>query len=311
MERDEGTGGAAATRRTRSARWVRLAALGFGAIGALAAALFVFEGTREDWRTPEFAVEPGAVREPPIDELRVLAFNVAKAEFRRGGSFADVERVERELDELVHAIEAERADVVCLSEVVLECGPAPLDQVEYVTRAAKLPFRAASANYSFGWPFFRIRSGNAVLSRVPLRALETVQLAGAKPFWNPTNNRRALFCELELGGEVVLVGSLRNDSYDLATNAVQTREILDWLGGRSAVLAGDFNAEPHDESFGILAASGRFTGFADGPPTFPSSAPRRRIDHVLAPASWTLVEQHVVRIGNSDHLAVAATFRVR
>ncbi|MCK6445633.1 MAG: endonuclease/exonuclease/phosphatase family protein [Planctomycetes bacterium] len=273
-------------------------------------ALFAYEGLNPSWRTPEVARGAGDELAAPIRELRVVALNVAKARFYEDGEFTDAQRVRAELDAIGRALIAERADLVFLSEVVLECGPEPLDQVEHLARVGRFPFRAASENYSFGLPFFRIRAGNAVLSRVPLRALETVQLAGGKPFWSPTNNRRALFCELQLGYAPVIVGALRNDSFDLANNLVQTREILDWVGARPALLAGDFNAEPHDESLRLLEASGRFIGLAGGPPTFPSSAPRRRIDHVLAPASWTLVEQHVVAIGTSDHLAVVASFRV-
>jgi endonuclease/exonuclease/phosphatase family metal-dependent hydrolase len=119
-----------------------------------------------------------------------------------------------------------------------------------------------------------------------------------------------LWCELELDGAPLLVGSVRNDSRDLANNLVQTRELLDYVGARPALLLGDFNAEPTDASMRLLVETGRFTGLFHGPPTFPSTRPKRRIDHVLAPASWTVIGQHVVAAGNSDHLAVVSTFRL-
>jgi endonuclease/exonuclease/phosphatase family metal-dependent hydrolase len=58
-----------------------------------------------------------------------------------------------------------------------------------------------------------------------------------------------------------------------------------------------------------LRATKHFIGF-DDVPTFPARAATRRIDYVLAPNTWTLIEQHVVDIGTSDHLAVVATFRL-
>ncbi|MCE9596239.1 MAG: endonuclease/exonuclease/phosphatase family protein [Planctomycetes bacterium] len=276
----------------------------------VALAAFAYNGLNTSWRAPEFVSTGAEARRGPYRELRVMAFNAAKARFYEGGEFRDVQDVAAELDAFAAVIERENCDLVQLSEIVQECGPEPLDQVDYLARKGAFAFRAASENYSFGLPFFRIRSGNALLSRVPLRALETVQLAGSTPFWSPTDNRRVLWCELELGGEPLLVASVRNASRDLANNLVQTRELLDYVDVRPALLLGDFNAEPQDASLQLLRASGRFTGFADAPATFPSSSPRRRIDHVLAPAGWTLVEQHVVAAGRSDHLAVVATFRL-
>lgn len=296
---------AATSRRVRIVRRV-LSVLAATVIGVGLA--FVLNGTSEAWRTPESGVvallEPRASRR----ELRVMAFNAAKCGFFAGGRFVEREVVTAELDAIALAIVREDCDLVVLSEVVLECGPEPLDQVVYLAQHTGLQHFAASENYSFGVPFFRIRSGNALLSRWPLKALETQQLAGGAPFWNPTNNRRALWCEVELASGPLLVAALRNDSFDLANNLVQTREILAWHGERPALLAGDFNAEPHDPSLELLRSSGRFSGLVDAPPTFPTHAPRRRIDHVLAPAPWTLLEHHTLTIGTSDHLAVVSTF---
>lgn len=299
-----------ASSSSRLGRIVRRVVFALGSLVLVTAIAFVLNGTSDAWRRPESGFV--AMSEPPTArrELRVMAFNAAKCGFFAGGRFVEREVVTAELDALAQAIVSEDCDLVVLSEVVLECGPAPLDQVAYVAEHARMAQYAASENYSFGVPFFRIRSGNALLSRWPLKALETQQLAGGAPFWNPTNNRRALWCEVELPKGPLLVAALRNDSFDLANNLVQTREILTWLGERPALLAGDFNAEPQDASMEFLRSSGRFTGFVDAPPTYPTRAPRRRIDHVLAPAAWKLLEHHVLTIGTSDHLAVVATFAI-
>jgi endonuclease/exonuclease/phosphatase family metal-dependent hydrolase len=280
------------------------------AIGALFLALFVANGLDRSWRVPVIVHGSAPLAPPPGQELRVFAFNAAKCGFHHGGlEFASAEEVRARLDRIASSIRAEEADLVALSEVVFEAGPVPLDQVAYLAEAAGFARHVSAENYSFGLPFYRIRSGNALLAKVELHTPEVLQLAGGTPFWAPTGNRRALFVELELDGHPLLVGSLRNDSFDLANNLRQTRELLAHIGARPALLAGDFNAQPHDDSLRELAATGAFTALATSPPTFPTRAPTRRIDHVFAPATCTLVEHHVVDTGVSDHLAVVATFR--
>jgi endonuclease/exonuclease/phosphatase family metal-dependent hydrolase len=192
----------------------------------------------------------------------------------------------------------------------MESGPGSVDQVEELARLCGFARFAAGENYSFGWPFLRIRSGNALLSRFPIDALETEQLPGGRPFWEPTNNRRVLWCDVEIDNRRYLAGSVRDDSFDLVNNLAQTRVLLERAGGRPTILAGDFNAEPGSEPISALRSSGRFVFAADGEPTWPASAPRRRIDHVFAPLGWELLEHRTVAIGESDHLAVLAAFRL-
>lgn len=288
---------------------MRRAALAGAVAFALLAGTFLYNGVNSAWREPEFTARDGGSITPAANRtVRVMAFNAAKCRFYEGGAFTERAVVEAELDALAAAIADERCDLVFLSEVVFECGPQPLHQVEALVERTGFAWHASGENYSFGWPFFRVRSGNALLSNIPMRALETMQLTGARPFWNPTNNRRVLWCELVFEGESVLAGSIRNDSFDLANNLAQTQEIVAFIGERPALLAGDFNAEPHDASMLLLGDTQRFIGLTSEPATFPASAPRRRIDHVLAPRTWTLVEQHTRRIGSSDHLAVVAEF---
>jgi endonuclease/exonuclease/phosphatase family metal-dependent hydrolase len=294
--------------------WIRRAALALGAAVLAVVVLFAWNGLGTPWRTPAVYRTAAPVLDGPAGEVRVLALNLAKGGFHRGGlDFADTAHVRARLERVAEAIRAADVQLVLLSEVVHAADPAPVDQSAYLAAACGYAFRATSDNYSFGVPWYRIRSGNAVLSRVPLRPVAVQDLAGSGPFWNPTNHRRALWCEVRIGEEWLLVGSLRNDSYDLANNARQSREILDFAAGRPALLGGDFNAEPHDESMRLFAASGAFTPVVAAPPTFPVDAPadaRRRIDHVLAPAGWELVEHRVLDTGASDHLAVVATFAV-
>jgi len=282
---------------------------------ALGAALFAFEGSRRDWRVPSSGTLAHAARASidvePVRNLRVLALNAAKCGFyRRGLQFASVAEVRETLERIANAIRAEAPDLVFLSEVVMESAPHGLDQVVELARACELPHWAASENYRFGVPGWRIRSGNALLSRFELRPLEVVQLARARPVWNPTGNRRALLVEARIGGAWLQCASIRNDSFDLANNGVQVEQLLGVLGERASLVAGDFNAEPGTPPMERWMRSGRFIGFAAEPATFPAEAPTRRIDYVLAPAGWRLIEQRVVDTSASDHLAVVASFEL-
>jgi len=295
-------------RRRRALAW------GVAVVAPAGATLLLFaaNGLSRAWRVPASGVVDAAPDPASgAGEVRVMAWNLAKCGFHRGGlSFAPPAEVRARLGEVAALIAAEDPDLVFLSEVVMEAGPAPVDQVRELAELAGFPWWAAGENYRFGLPFFRIRSGNALLSRRPLRALEVQQLAGERPFWNPTNNRRVLWCEVELGSAPLLVGSVRNDSFDLATNELQVEELLERVGERPALLAGDFNAEPEDPPMRLLHASGRFADEPAGAPTHPSHRPRRRIDYVLAPQGWERIEEHVVASELSDHRPVVATFRL-
>ncbi|MBQ4006908.1 MAG: endonuclease/exonuclease/phosphatase family protein, partial [Muribaculaceae bacterium] len=84
-----------------------------------------------------------------------------------------------------------------------------------------------------------------------------------------------------------------------------------------AILAGDFNAPPHDPTIQQLLAQWTDCTPADQP-TFSTSKPSEKIDYILtrptpscpagtATSSWRIVESHVIHTILSDHFAVIAT----
>ncbi|MCP5020483.1 MAG: hypothetical protein GY930_01795 [bacterium] len=245
-----------------------------------------------------------------------MAFNLAKGFVYDGGlDFKTEEQITSWLDEVAALVIAEEVDLLFLSEVVFEAGPCPINQVTYLAEAAGFHAWAYGDFYSFGIPGYRMRSGNAILSRFPLKALEVQQLAGARHFWNPHGTRRLLWAEIELGGaQPLLVGSGRNETFIRVNKPVQVRQILDRLkteGDRPVLLAGDFNDTPTSESFRLWRGSGRFQGVFDGKPTWPARAPRRRIDSVLVPIAWPeLVGERVLDVKLSDHRPVVVVTRL-
>ena len=180
-----------------------------------------------------------------------------------------------------------------------------MNQPEFLARACGLPFVVTGENYNVGVPFFRVAGGNAILSRFRLTPVANFDLAGRKPFWVTSNNRRALAASAELGGEPVLLVALHNDSFDMRNNTVQMRQVLDFVGDRPVIVAGDFNNRPNDRSIQMIHASGKFAGAFDGPPTFFEGDRKERIDYIFVPAGWELVDHRVARaVSGDDHAAV-------
>ena len=282
-------------------RWRRLLAAAASLV-LLLLALFLWNGIEDSWMIPESGVTSHSAVEPG-EHLTIMAWNLAKCDFHQGGlDFKSTDAVRDRLDEIAEVVHSENVDLLFVSEVVLEAAPCLVNQVEYLAEQAGFHAWCYGDNYSFGLPFVRIRSGNAILSRFPLTADRVEQLRGETSVWNPTGARRVLWAEVELGGKSLACASIRNDSIDLENNAAQTADILAELGPEPVLIAGDFNAEPGDEPMELWRESGRFRGVFDGPATYPAKAPYRRIDTVLVPQTWPAgATSRVLDVDLSDH----------
>jgi endonuclease/exonuclease/phosphatase family metal-dependent hydrolase len=278
--------------------------------------LFVINGTLlSHGDTPYTEV----VSDPPADSLgdrdpliiKVLAFNIAKCfAFREDLSFDDVGAVAGRIERIAELINAEQPDFVFMSEVFTECGPCPINQASSLAKKTGMHVWAFGENFNFGFPFCRIVSGNVILSRWRIESIANSSLAGRQPFYVAKNNRRVLWCATDIGGRRVLLASIHNDSFERANNQRQMQQILDYAGDQPAILAGDFNAEPDWPSIELIRKSGRFSGAFDGPLTFPSDRPTRRIDYIVVPASWDMLDHRVIESDVSDHLPIVSRFRV-
>jgi len=244
-------------------------------------------------------------------EVTIVAYNVAKGFAHKGGvRFESRATVEAKVRRMAEVVRAERPDFVFLSEALTECAPCPVDQVELIARECGLPFVATGENYNVGVPFVRVVGGNAVLARTPLAAVANIDLAGRKPFYVTGNNRRALVVSAEIGGQAVLLAALHNDSFDMRNNEAQARQLLEYVGDRPAVVAGDFNNRPGERSMRAFRESGKFGGAFDGPPTFFEGDRKERLDYVLVPPAWELLDHRVVPDDTSDHRPLVCRFRV-
>ncbi len=244
-------------------------------------------------------------------QLKVLAYNIAKGFCHKGGiKFDDEAAVRQRMLDIASVIREQDPDLVFLSEAVFECGPCPVNQVELIAEEAGFDHWIFGENYNLGLPFYRIVGGNAILSRTPIEPVDNPSLAGRKPFYVTKNNRRVLWGRLKINGSDLLLGSIHNDSFDIKNNKRQMQQILDYIGERDALLAGDFNSKPHLPPIELVKKSEKFSGKFDGAMTFPAHAPDRLIDFIFAPARWQLVNHQVLDDETSDHRAVVSVFKV-
>ena len=114
----------------------------------------------------------------------------------------------------------------------------------------------------------------------------------------------------EIGGKAVLMAALHNDSFDMRNNEAQVRQLLEFVGDRPAVLAGDFNNRPENASIKLIRASGKFGGAFDGPPTFFEGDRQERIDYILVPPGWELLDHRVIEDDTSDHRPLVCRFKL-
>jgi endonuclease/exonuclease/phosphatase family metal-dependent hydrolase len=278
--------------------------------------LFVINGTLlADNETPIMLRTGHPASAPRIEngtvDLKIMSYNIAKLfVHKRGFAFESPENITARLKRMSDLINAENPDIVFLSEAVRECTPIPINQIESLAKSTGMYLWVFGENYNFGLPFYRIVGGNAILSKWQIEPLSNISLVGRQPFYVSKNNRRALWCKLHIGKKEILLASLHNDSYSRKNNLAQVQQLLEYMGDREAVWAGDFNAAPGEPPIEFLRKSGKFTGVFDGPFTFPSDKPKEVIDMIFAPPSWQIISHKVIQSNASDHLPVMTVFRL-
>lgn len=166
--------------------------------------------------------------------------------------------------------------------------------------------RATGMVCSFG-PAFHLglgRYGNAVLAATPARRKQVHRLPGeGEP-------RAALEVELEMEGRPLTLFCTHlglSETARLSQAAALAAAVRRARG--PAVVVGDFNAAPEAPEVQLLLAAGLAHATPPVEPTFPSEAPRHRIDCILLSTELTSLECRVISSLASDHFPVAAEVR--
>lgn len=155
--------------------------------------------------------------------------------------------------------------------------------------------------------------GNAVLTRLDVREVTVERLPRGR---DPMHRSQvAVVLGLADGRELAVVAThlshvdLRGDTRLPQTQAVAATAARMTSRGLPTVVAGDLNAEPGSpelDTFAELVTS----ALDSSRPTYPASAPRERIDHVLVSSGLTVVRAEVLPDELSDHRFLRVVLRL-
>ena len=263
-------------------RWTRAGALVSSALSMVAVVVGVLIGG------PSIGIGPS-----PAD-VRIVDYNVHTAVDVRG---------QLNPEAIARVIQAQRPDVVILQEVSRGWAVSgSVDVAEWLSQRLDLRYvYAPAADYGFG---------NTILSRFRILATGWGYLPkGVGPM-----DRSWVRAVLDVGAgrRLTVIGTHLHHRHDVPdddrTRLDQIGELLAvWGGSGHAVIAGDMNAEPDTEEIDRFRSAGLFAAGDLSVPTYPSIAPRDRIDYVFGSRDVFLSDAVIVPSTASDHLAVAAT----
>ncbi|MDF3131043.1 endonuclease/exonuclease/phosphatase family protein [Kiritimatiellaeota bacterium B1221] len=281
--------------------------------------------------------QPPPQRAP--DTLRLLTYNIAHgrgpalgAKNTDGGNAA--EKRER-LVRIGQEIESLGADIVFLQEVDFNCWWSHnMDQAAIIAEAAGFEIIARQRNIDTGLPVFRRYDfGNALLSRLPISEVKRLKFPAYSELEAIfAGNHDGLIAKVQLSEEeaVLVVGlHLEVRSEDIRVEAAAEIIGLQRETSLPMLLMGDLNSTPPGMPDAQTSAVGQnavellesFGEFQRRPIrgqgshhhfTFPSEAPRRKIDWILPDRNWRIQEYRILHgMKQSDHLPVLSTVRKR
>jgi len=231
-------------------------------------------------------------RPEPI-RLRVLSYNIHHGE-GTDGHF--------DLPRLAEVIRSARPDLVALQEV--DVGTERSGGVDQARELGRLT--GMQACFGEAMPYRGGSYGEAILTRLPTIESWVVPLpasAGYEP-------RAAIAVRARAtpgGPELIFVGTHLDHTQDAANRVAQAGVLIRVFAHEEpglVLLAGDLNAVPDADPMPALFAEFLDTDGERARPTYPSEAPERRIDYVLArpPGAWRVVSTEVLQAEvASDH----------
>ena len=260
------------------------------------------------------------------DTFRVAAWNIAHARGPDGTSNWTGPREQR-LNDIADLIATWDADVVVLNEVDFDCTwSGRVDQAAWIADRAGYPHHVTQRNYDVSLPFFRLRFGNAVLSRWPISRAQRVELPHVAQWEAMLIGRKdALRVTVQRDQQPVRVLAVHLDVRDRDVRQDSVPRLLRFASGDKPplVVAGDFNCkliEVNGQPAGpdVTGSAGtrllEEAGLAWVPPeaqaalggSFPAKQPNRLIDYILADPRLPMTRLEVVDSTLSDHRPLVA-----
>jgi len=244
----------------------------------------------------------GACAGAPKHVVRVLSYNIHHGE----GSDGEID-----LQRIARVILDQEPDIVALQEVDVHTRRASgTDQAEVLARLTGMEKAFVGAMRYQGGLY-----GEALLSRLPILGIDQHRLPsplGGEP-------RTVLDVELRLGEGLSSITVLATHlDHEFPGNRSAATEYIDRFlvpeEPHPTLLIGDLNSVPDSIAMQRLWGRWRDASAKNPAPTYPASAPDRKLDYVLylPEERWEIFDQQVVdEVHASDHRPILVIMRLR
>lgn len=285
---------------------------------------FAFHRLIADSRSLQVVELPLTVEKAPKGAaLRIGAYNIAHG---RGGKLGEsnwtsTTRKEGEvhLQKIITQIKASKLDVLVLNEVDFDANwSGGYNQAQFIAEQTGFPHLACLANIDIDLPFFDLQFGNAILSKLPLEGIESIELPPVKR-WEPllAGKKNALEATINWNGKPITFVAIHIETRSQETR-LQSVEVLSERIQKTDtpfVLLGDFNSQRINtgtSAVDFLLEKQAFTTDVDSESwkTFPSESPDRGIDWILVNDPIEIRNTQVVSSNLSDHLMITAEIQI-
>jgi endonuclease/exonuclease/phosphatase family metal-dependent hydrolase len=226
-------------------------------------------------------------------DFRVVTYNVKKG---------------NPIEPIIEELRAQNADIILLQEIDDKTSRSGyVDQTQVLAKALSM-----NAFYSPSYEEFEGKTGQAILSRFPLRDGQIVDLE------NSRNIAAAATIEVEgvsirffsvhLSSNMKKLGEMVPESLEArAREATRIAELArqagDWV-----IVGGDFNTSPSTEPYNILSTFLQDVGTKEA--TLPAAFPMFSFDHVMASKELEGHKAFVGPLGVSDHRMVIVDLKL-
>ena len=203
------------------------------------------------------------------------------------------------LDMLVQVVSRESPDVLVMQEVVRGW------MIDEQHDALGVLSERLGMPYVFG-PNIGDLYGNAILSRYPMSDVKRIHFAVQPSLKHQPRGAIGV----RVGGVLVITTHLDEVADSSAIRQEQVRTIIrEWDGEKTAVIAGDMNAEPGDLEMGLFGEAGYGDLAEPAGPTTTMDDPPKRIDYVWGIGVLGSSPHTVLALAASDHRAVVVNIR--
>jgi endonuclease/exonuclease/phosphatase family metal-dependent hydrolase len=257
-----------------------------------------------------------------MQRLRLVTFNIAHGRGLTPIQGLTTQRKLRvNLRKIAGLLDRLAPDIVALQEIDERSRWAGnFDHLDYLRVHTRFPHTVFGIN-NRRTGLLNLSYGNALLSRHPIRAAETVAFGQRR-----LGEKGFLYVELEIGDACIPIVNLHLPFSSRAARLKQLERLLTWLREKHRlhagtwrippIICGDFNnpGTRDDATASLLSHLSDYCDYVLHPVagmTFPSPLPRRALDFIFLPAGCVNVKCEVVRSILSDHRPVVVDFELK